>query len=135
MSAFELDSILAEDCHFITELKLSRLLLMDNQDYPWCILVPRISGIREIHELTDSQQQQLLAESSRLARTMMELFNGEKMNVAALGNMVPQLHVHHIVRKHTDKAWPHPVWGFGQPSPYRADEVAKVGSALLAALA
>ncbi|GAB5500579.1 MAG: HIT domain-containing protein [Pseudohongiellaceae bacterium] len=135
MSAFELDSRLAQDCYFVTDLKLSRLLLMNNQDYPWCILVPRLSGLREIHELTEIQQQQLLAESSRLATAMMELFQGEKMNVAALGNLVPQLHIHHIVRKHTDKAWPHPVWGFAQSSPYRADEAARIGSELQAALA
>ena len=135
MSTFELDSRLANDCHFIGDLDISRLLLMNNRDYPWCILVPRVSDIREIHELTDTEQHRLLIESSQLAKAMMDLFAGEKMNIAALGNMVPQLHVHHIVRKHNDKAWPKPVWGFGEPTPYSADEARKLGSRLLAALA
>lgn len=134
MTTFELHPRLAEDCHFVIDLKLSRLLLMNNSDYPWCILVPRINDIREIYELPDAQQQRLLAESSRLSRVMMAQFTGDKLNVAALGNIVPQLHVHHIVRRTSDKAWPNPVWGFAEASPYSPAQLAAVKTALVASL-
>jgi len=135
MSSFELHPRLVADCHFVADLELSRLLLMNNRDYPWCILVPRIAGVREIYELTDAQQTVLLAESSRLSRAMMLRFSGEKLNVAALGNLVPQLHIHHIVRKAADKAWPNPVWGFGEASPYLDEEADSMRRSLLAGLA
>jgi diadenosine tetraphosphate (Ap4A) HIT family hydrolase len=134
MTDFQLHPRLDEDCVFISDLKLSRLLLMNNRDYPWCILVPRLADIREIYELDETRQQFLLAESSRLSQVMMELFGGEKMNVAALGNMVPQLHVHHIVRKSTDRAWPNPVWGFAESTAYSEEELGAITTALLEAL-
>jgi diadenosine tetraphosphate (Ap4A) HIT family hydrolase len=134
MTDFQLHPRLAEDCLFIRDLELSRLLLMNNSDYPWCILVPRVANIREIHELDESRQQTLLAESSRLSQVMMDLFEGEKMNVAALGNMVPQLHLHHIVRKSTDRAWPNPVWGFAEPTLYDDEQLNSTTTALLEAL-
>lgn len=122
MSNFELHPQLANDCIFLSDLGLSRLLLMNNKDFPWCILVPRINGIREIHELEETDQQTLLRESSELSRVMLQAFKGEKMNIAALGNIVPQLHVHHIVRTKTDKAWPNPVWGYGDGLVYSDEE-------------
>ncbi len=134
MTEFELHPRLGQDCHLITDLELSRLLLMNNSDYPWCILVPRVAGVREIYELDKAQQQCLLAESSLLSQVMMDLFDGEKMNVAALGNMVPQLHVHHIVRKSTDRAWPNPVWGFAEPVAYDNDKLSAITTALAEAL-
>lgn len=73
--------------------------------------MPRRPGIREIHELSEGDQQQLLRESSVLGKGLMEVFSGDKLNIAALGNMVPQLHLHHIVRHEGDAAWPGPVWG------------------------
>ena len=132
MSDFELHPQLAKDCICLYDLPLSTLLLMNNRDFPWCILVPRVPGVREIHELTDTQQQRLLNESSRLSRVMLEVFAGEKMNIAALGNMVPQLHVHHIVRFAADKAWPNPVWGFGEGSKYNDEEIAEVSAKIAA---
>ena len=134
MTEFILHPRLQEDCHFLADLELSRLLLMDDANYPWCILVPRVADAREIHELTAIRQSQLLTESSRLARTMLEVFNGEKMNIAALGNMVPQLHVHHIVRKQSDHAWPKPVWGQVAATPYQAKAIADIRGTLLPAL-
>lgn len=107
---FELHTRLKANCAVIGDLPLCRLLLMDDANYPWCILVPRRNGIREIYELSEPDQQQLLRESSTLARVMMEVFAAEKMNIAALGNVVPQLHVHHIARYARDAAWPKPVW-------------------------
>jgi len=108
---FELNSTLDNDTVVVCEWPLSLVLMSLDANYPWCILVPRRSGIREIYELDFSDQQQLLVESSALGKTMMDLFDGDKLNVAALGNMVPQLHIHHIVRYQDDDAWPGPVWG------------------------
>lgn len=91
---------------------------MNDRTWPWVILVPARPGIREIYELELEDQQRLLAESSALSKDMMARFDGDKMNVAALGNMVPQLHLHHIVRFQGDPAWPGPVWGVQPPVPY-----------------
>ena len=91
---------------------------MNDSTWPWVVLVPMRAGIREIYQLDDADQQRLLWESSELSRGMMALFAGDKMNVAALGNMVPQLHLHHIVRFEGDPAWPSPVWGKQAPVAY-----------------
>jgi diadenosine tetraphosphate (Ap4A) HIT family hydrolase len=111
MTAFVLHPQLAADTTAVTDLPLCRLLLSNDANYPWFILVPRREGIREIHELDDADQQQLLRESMALSRALMAEFKGDKLNIAALGNVVPQLHVHHIVRYRNDPAWPAPVWG------------------------
>jgi len=118
MSLFELHPRLAADTFEITRLPLCRVLLMNDAHYPWLILVPQRLGIREIHELSDADQIQLIRESSRVARVMSELFKPDKMNIAALGNVVPQLHIHHIARFETDAAWPKPVWGHIPARPY-----------------
>lgn len=102
---------LAADTAFIGDFALSRLLLSNDAHYPWTILVPRRADIREIHELSEVDQQQLLRESMLLSRALMTAFSPTKLNIAALGNMVPQLHVHHIARYENDAAWPAPVWG------------------------
>lgn len=119
---FELHPRLAADTSFILDAPLSRVLLMNDAHYPWVILVPRRPGIREIYELDAADQYALLRESSALGRALMELFAGDKLNVAALGNVVPQLHVHHVVRRQDDPAWPAPVWGKLPPRPYEASE-------------
>lgn len=111
MADFQLHPQLAKDCFVIKDLSLCRLLLMNDKNYPWCILVPMREAKKDIYELTDAEQKQLITESSRLSQVMMTLFKGKKMNVAALGNMVPQLHIHHIVRQEGDACWPKPVWG------------------------
>ena len=118
MSGFELHTQLAADCQPLAEAPLCRLLLMNDAQDPWCILVPRRPALREIYELDDADQAQLLAESVTLGRAMMQAFSGDKLNVAALGNMVPQLHLHHIVRRVGDPAWPAPVWGRHPAAPY-----------------
>lgn len=102
---------LAADTVMIGDLPLSRLLLSNDAHYPWTILVPRRADIREIHELREADQQLLLRESGLLARALVAVFAPTKLNIAALGNVVPQLHVHHIARFDTDPAWPAPVWG------------------------
>lgn len=108
---FELHPQLAGDCFTLGDFPLSRLLLMNDCQYPWFILVPRRANLREIYQLSEPDQQQLLRESSYLSDYLMKHFAGDKLNVAALGNMVPQLHLHHIVRYAADPAWPRPVWG------------------------
>ena len=84
---------------------------MNDSQYPWCILVPRVPNLSEIYQLSHSQRQQLDLESIFLSKTLMHTFEGEKLNVAALGNVVKQLHIHHLVRYENDTAWPAPVWG------------------------
>ena len=119
MSRFELDPQLARDCVVVGDFPVCRLLLMNDSQYPWFILVPRVQGVEEIYQLDEADQQQLLFESSYLAEMLQVLFSAEKMNVAALGNVVRQLHVHHVVRYSTDAAWPVPVWGKHPARPYK----------------
>ena len=119
---FELHPQLAADCAVVGDLPLCRLLLMDDANYPWCILVPRRPGIREIHELVEADQVALLREVSALSEALQTLFAADKMNVAALGNVVPQLHVHVIARRVGDAAWPRPVWGAVPRQPYAEDD-------------
>ena len=118
---FSLHPQLTKDTHFVTDLPLCRVLLMNESRYPWFILVPRRAGIREIHELTSTERQQLWAESDQVSRALMAIFQPDKLNIAALGNMVPQLHIHHIARFQTDAAWPAPVWGKFVPVPYTVE--------------
>ena len=117
---FILDSRLAADTHLVGDLSLSRVLLMNDSRYPWLVLVPRVAAVSEWHELSDLDQQQLLAEQIQTAKTVQSLTGAYKMNVAALGNMVRQLHVHVIARFEGDDAWPGPVWGVGAGRPYDA---------------
>lgn len=120
---FVLSPQLEADTIFIGDLKLCRLLLSRDANYPWCILVPRREDITEIHHLNELDQQQLLKESSRLSTVMSDVFSADKMNVAALGNVVSQLHVHHVVRYHTDPSWPAPIWGKLPPKNYTDSEI------------
>ena len=128
--AWTLHERLGADTIALGDFPLCRLLLMNDAQYPWFILVPRREGAREIYRLAEADQQQLLQESSQLARAIMDAFAGEKLNVAALGNLVPQLHVHHVVRYARDPAWPRPVWGLHPARPYAAPELAARRKAL-----
>jgi len=102
---------LVNDCLVLGRFTLCHFLLVKDANYPWFILVPDRDDIQEIYQLSEQDQVQLLTESSRLSEKLMQIFAGDKFNVAALGNQVPQLHLHHIVRYKTDSAWPGPVWG------------------------
>jgi len=125
---------LANDCLLLGKFTLCHLLLMRDANYPWCILVPDREGIAEIHQLCESDQQQLLHESSQLSLAMEAAFSPDKLNIAALGNVVPQLHIHHLARYRTDVAWPAPVWGRVAAKPYKKDELAVVVQSLLSEL-
>ncbi len=120
---FELDPRLAADTFLLGQTPLSQVLLMNDARYPWLILVPRRSDITEPFELSKADQAQLWQESMRLGGAMKAHFAADKINVAALGNQVAQLHVHHIARFHVDAAWPGPVWGVGRAVPYEAAAV------------
>lgn len=120
-ATFELDPRLDADTTLLAQFDLSLLLLMNDARYPWCILVPKRPGIREIYELSLTDQGRLLRESSMLGRAMVQAFGADKLNVAALGNLVPQLHLHHVVRFVNDDAWPAPVWGRHPARPYTAE--------------
>ena len=122
----EVAAQLTNDSIVLGDFPLSRLLLCNDAKYPWFILVPRREGVREIFELSEADQQQLLWESSYLSRKLNQGFNADKMNVAALGNQVPQLHLHHIVRYRNDPAWPGPVWGKVAMVPYTESELANM---------
>lgn len=120
---FQLHERLANDTVKIGSFTLSEVLLMNDANYPWIILVPRREGISEIHQLNEQDQQQLLRESVLVAGKLQVHFQADKMNIAALGNVVPQLHIHHIARYTKDIAWPKPVWGFQAAMPYDAVEL------------
>ena len=118
MSDFQLHPQLQKDCFVLGKFELCQVLLMNDSQFPWFILVPQRDNIREIYELTDAEQIMLIRESSYLAKKLAEIFNADKLNVAAIGNIVPQLHLHHVVRYENDKAWATPVWGKFAAVPY-----------------
>lgn len=134
MNAWTLHPQLADDTHPVAGFGLSELRLMDDSNYPWLILVPRVPAARELIDLDASQQAQLMEEIGRVSRALQSLFRPHKLNVAALGNVVPQLHVHVIARQTDDPAWPAPVWGKVNARPYPpealAERVARLQDAL-----
>jgi diadenosine tetraphosphate (Ap4A) HIT family hydrolase len=123
MSDWVLDQKLADDSVFVVDWTLSQLRLINDSRFPWLVLVPRVSNIEEIFQLSDEDQQQLLQESSQLATVLSTSFRADKLNVAALGNVVRQLHIHHIVRYVDDCCYPSPVWGIGETVPYQELEL------------
>jgi diadenosine tetraphosphate (Ap4A) HIT family hydrolase len=116
--SFDLDKRLTDDTIYICDLPLSKLLLMNDSNYPWFIIVPRVKKISEIFQLSNNDQIQLNFEVSKLSQQLLDCCVGCKVNTAALGNIVNQLHVHIIIRKETDLSWPNPVWGNFPSSPY-----------------
>ena len=112
---------LAADTHPLATLALCELRLMDDANYPWLVLVPRIAGARELIDLEAAQRRELMDETDLAARLLRDVFRPFKLNVAALGNLVPQLHVHVIARDEGDPAWPAPVWGRVAARPYEPE--------------
>ncbi|KAF2390560.1 hypothetical protein FX983_05021 [Pseudomonas frederiksbergensis] len=125
-SVFALDPRLQQDTLPIGDFPLCRLLLSNDSNYPWFILVPRREDISELFQLDVADQQQLWQETTALAEMLKDSFDADKLNVAALGNVVSQLHMHVIVRKREDAAWPAPVWGKHPAKPYSAEQVAVI---------
>ncbi|MDB1111831.1 HIT domain-containing protein [Pseudomonas extremaustralis] len=119
---FALDQRLQQDTLVIGDFPLCRLLLSNDSNYPWFILVPRINGISEVFQLDVADQQTLWQETTALAQLLSEGLVVDKMNIGALGNVVSQLHVHVIVRKRDDAAWPAPVWGKQPARPYTQEQ-------------
>jgi len=116
-AAFTLDARLARDCHPLADLSLSRLLLMNNALLPWFILAPRVEAV-ELYELAPAQQSQLLEEINLLSRFLQQHFAPDKLNVAAIGNIVRQLHIHLVARRRDDICWPGVVWGVERREAY-----------------
>lgn len=121
---FQLHPNLKQDCIAIGRFDLCRLLMMNDSQFPWFILVPEKAGIKEIYQLSKPDRRTLTEESSYLAENMAKLYSADKMNIAAIGNLVPQLHIHHVVRYQTDKAWPAPIWGKFAVVPYTRQQIA-----------
>lgn len=133
LTMFSLHPQLAKDTFYVGDFPLSTCRLMNDMQFPWLILLPRVQGITELYELSPSDQEQFLRESSWLSSQLSRVFRADKMNVAALGNVVPQLHFHHIVRYHNDSMWPKPVWGV-PAVPYSSDVLAHMRQTLMLAL-
>jgi len=119
---------LKKDCIPLGEFSLCSILLLNDANYPWFILLPNREGITEIHQLSKADQQQLMSESMFFSQCMEQVFQPDKLNIAALGNIVPQLHIHHIARFTTDACWPAPVWGAVSPMPYHNKEIERIKS-------
>jgi diadenosine tetraphosphate (Ap4A) HIT family hydrolase len=118
---FELDPQLEADTFPVAITSLNRIVLMNDSRFPWLILVPERPDITEPFELKAEDQRTLMQESMIVGKSLKALFNAHKLNIAALGNQVSQLHIHHIARFLTDAAWPRPVWGAGAAEPYEAE--------------
>lgn len=131
---FALDSRLAGDTYVLGEFPLSRLLLMNDAQYPWFILVPRREAVSEVFDLEALEQQQLWQETLLLAERLKSIFATDKINIATLGNVVAQLHMHVIVRRKNDPAWPAPVWGKHPAQPYTPEQLATLRGQLNQAL-
>lgn len=129
-AAWSLHQQLTQDTIDIGDLPLCRVLVIKDANYPWLLLVPRREGAVEIIDLDEVSQAQLMTEVSRVARALKEITRCDKLNIAALGNVVPQLHVHIIARRRNDAAWPRPVWGVVPPLAHDATEVQNFISAL-----
>jgi len=132
---FSLHPQLEKDSVLLGRMALCQVRLSLDANYPWCLLVPERAAITEIHHLNERERHLLMDESCLLAEVMVSLFDPKKINVAALGNMVPQLHVHHIARFEQDAAWPGPVWGKVASKAYESDKLLRRREKLINALA
>ena len=132
---FQIHSQLKEDSYLVGYFKLCQLRLIDDSQYPWFILLPQIADIEQIHQLNEAQRTLLWQESHQLSLRLMTLYQPDKLNVAAIGNLVPQLHLHHVVRFKQDQCWPKPIWGQCPMKPYLTVEretlIAKLQQGLL----
>lgn len=132
---FTLSGTLKSDTRHIVTWDLCQVLLMNDRQYPWLILVPQREGLRDLYQLADADKPTMTAEIDRATKALVGLHKPDKMNVASLGNVVPQLHVHVIARFKADAAWPRPVWGVKPVQPYTDAELAETMAALKKELA
>jgi len=134
MESFSLHERLAADTAFVADWGLSRVLLMNDARYPWLILVPRRAALSELHDLTQTERMPLIEEIVRAGAGLKALCGAARINTAALGNLVPQLHIHVVARTPGDAAWPGPVWGQGAATAYapaaRDDLLARLRASL-----
>jgi diadenosine tetraphosphate (Ap4A) HIT family hydrolase len=133
-AGFELDPRLEADSEQLLWLGLCELRLMNDRRWPWLILVPQRPGAEEVHELTPLDQAMLTFESNMVAQALKTVTGCTKINTAALGNIVRQLHVHVIARSEGDAGWPGPVWGHGLREPYKPDDIRRFSEKIKAAL-
>ncbi len=133
MADFELHPDLKRDGILIGEFPLSLVLLINDSAYPWFVLIPQRSGIKDAIDLDAADYDQLSVESRLFSVALKQIFSAEKLNIAALGNMTPQLHVHHIVRSSSDAAWPNPIWGFQPLTAYTSEQIDSIRESLSAA--
>ena len=130
---FTLDERLLKDTVALGDLELCRVLLMNDSRYPWLILVPRCADMSEVFQLSAAEQQQLWQETSHVGQVLKDVFQADKINIATLGNVVKQLHMHVVVRMQDDAAWPAPVWGNGAAQAYTGEALAAMLARLQAA--
>jgi diadenosine tetraphosphate (Ap4A) HIT family hydrolase len=130
---FALHPTLARDTVEIARLPLCLVLLMKDKRFPWLILVPEREAVREIHDLPPRDRVRLIEEIAEAGQALQRLFQPDKLNVGALGNIVPQLHIHVVARLANDAAWPGPVWGSGAAVPYTAAELEEIRGRLASA--
>ena len=130
---FKLDERLLKDTVALGDLALCRVLLMNDSRYPWLILVPRCADMSEVFQLSAAEQQQLWQETSYVGQVLKDVFQADKINIATLGNVVKQLHMHIVVRMQDDAAWPAPVWGNGAAQGYTDEALAVMRARLQAA--
>lgn len=123
---FLLHSKLEADTHFAADWPLCRVLVMNDTRYPWLVLVPRREGMTEVTTLEAMDRAQLMDEVNRAGRLVQNIPGVTKLNIGALGNLVPQLHVHMVGRHQGDPAWPGPVWGHSSAVPYASDALARI---------
>jgi len=131
---FLLDERLSNDSITIGQFPLCRLLLMNDSQYPWFVLVPMRPNKTEIYQLSDKDQNQFWLESRLLSTVLMDIFKGDKLNIAAIGNIVSQLHFHHVVRFKGDACWPKPVWGQLPMQAYQPEQIDDIRQSLLTPL-
>jgi diadenosine tetraphosphate (Ap4A) HIT family hydrolase len=129
-SPWSLHSRLEKDTMSVGDLPLSRVLAVIDANFPWVLLVPRRAGASEIIDLAEPEQAQLMIEIARVASALKTITGCDKLNVAAIGNVVPQLHIHVVARRVGDAAWPKPVWGAVPAKPYAAGELESFTTAL-----
>ena len=132
---FEMDKRLVGDTVELGNFALSRVLLMNDSRYPWLILVPRVVDASEVFDLQLEQQQELWQETQVVGHALKHEFAADKINIATLGNVVSQLHMHIVVRMQNDEAWPAPIWGRGIAQPYSESALIEMRTRLQAALA